>query len=389
MRQGQYTLSCQDVSRWAVQCLVQALGWSLRAGPVSGELLVQLLVRAAAEMRSLSAIVRQAGAVPSLETIRQGLRRCLPATPEALLPATTRALHNRLPKSLRKRPRTMAIDWHLRPYYGRPKTPGVVGGQPKASTKIFFAYASLLVIRRGQTFTVGLTHVGPGEEQTAVIARLLEQARQAGLRVRRLLLDRGFYAATTIHWLQEASLAFVMPMLRRGKSQRRKAECTGTAQFFVARRRGWARYTWTARPRRGGRKQKALTVTIDVCMAPRPQGRSKKKGPLVFACHGVEGTPSQIATWYRQRFQIETSYRQLGESLAATCSTNAVYRLLLVAIALVLRNLWVWLHWSVLAEGRSAGRTLRHDKLPLRRMTYWIMIALDQKLDIRPGIVSP
>ena len=389
MRQGQYTLSCKDVSRWAVQCLVQALGWSLRAGPVSGELLVQLLVRAAAEMRSLSAIVRQAGAVPSLESIRQALGRCLPLTPEALLPATTQALHSRLPKSLKKRPRTMAIDWHLRPYYGSPKTPGVVSGQPKASTKIFFAYASLLVIRRGQTFTVGLTHVGKGEEQTAVIARLLEQARQAGLRVRRLLLDRGFYAATTIHWLQEAALAFVMPMLRRGKSKRRKSECTGTAQFFVARRRGWTQYTWTARPRRGGRKQKALTVTVDVCMAPRPKGRGKKKGPLVFACHGVRGAPSQIVTWYRQRFQIETSYRQLGESLVATCSTDAVYRLLLVTIALVLRNLWVWLHWSVLAEGRGAGRILRHDKLPLRQMNYCIMAVLDQKLDIRPGTVSP
>ena len=221
-----------------------------------------------------------------------------------------------------------------------------------------------------------------------MIARLLEQARQAGLRVRRLLLDRGFYAATTIQWLQQASLPFVMPMIRRGKSRHRKAECTGTAQFFVARRRGWTTYTWTARPRRGGRKQPALTVTVDVCMAPRPPGRTKKKGPLVFACHGISCAPRQLVTWYRQRFQIETSYRQLGEGLAATCSTNAVYRLLLVAIALVLRNLWVWLHWSVLAEGRTAARRLRHDKLPLRRMTYWLMAVLDETLGIQPGVIS-
>jgi len=390
MRPNQYTLSCKDVSRWAVQSLVQALDWSMHLGSVSGERLIQLLVRAAVEMRSLSAIVSQASDLPGLETVRQALQRCLPPTPEDLLPATTQALHSRLPKSLKRRPRTMAIDWHLRPYYGRPQTPGVVRGQPKASTKIFFAYATLLVIRRGQTFTVGSTHVQQGEEQTVVMARLLAQARQAGLSVRRLLLDRGFYAATTIQWLQQQALPFVMPMLRRGKSGRRKADCTGTAPFFVARRRGWTTYTWTACPRRGGRRKKALSVTvrIDVCMAPRPKGRGKKKGPLVFACHAIHCPPGQLITWYRQRFQIETSYRQLGESLAATCSTNAVYRLLLVTIALVLRNLWVWLHWTVLAEGRSAARRLCHEKLPLRRMNYWIMTVLDETLGIQPRIVT-
>jgi putative transposase len=388
MRHPQYTLSCKDVSRWAVQWMTQALGWTTLVGSVSSELLVQLLVRAAAEMRSLSAIVREASAAPSVETIRLALGRCLPGTPAALLPATTKALHTRLPKSLKRRPRTMAIDWHLRPYYGDRRTPGIFRGQPKAGTKSFFAYATLLVIRRGQTFTVGLTHVVNGEEQTAVMARLLEQARQAGLRVRRLLLDRGFYAATTIHWLQQASIAFVMPMIRRGQSGRRKADCTGTAQFFVARRRGWTTHTWTARPRRGGRKRQALTVTVDVCMAPRPLGRGKKKGPLVFACHGVRCAPRELVARYRKRFRIETSYRQLGQGLAATCSTNPVFRLLLVAIALVLRNLWVWLHGVILAERRESGRRVCHDKLPLRKMTYWILRVLDKTLGVQPGVVT-
>ena len=290
--------------------------------------------------------------------------------------------------SLRRRPRTMAIDWHLRPYYGNPRTAGIVGGQRKASTRTFFAYATLLVIRRGQTFTVGLTHIARGEEQTAVMARLLQQAQQAGLRVRRLLLARGFYAATTIQWLQQQSLPFVMPMIRRGKSQPRKADCTGTAQFFVARRRGWTTYTWTARPKRRGRKQKGLKITIAVCMAPRPQGRGKKKGPLVFACHDVHCTPGELIAWYRKRFRIETSYRQLGEGLAATCSRNRVYRLLLVAIALVLRNLWVWLHWTFLAQRTETTCIVRHDKLPLRKLTYWIMGVLDKTLGLKPGVVT-
>jgi len=390
MRRRQYTVSCKDVCRWTVQNLVQALGWTVQVASVGPELLIQLLVRAAAEMRSLSAIVQDAQAAPSMETVRQALGKYLPGQPNDLLPAITQALHHRLPKSLRRRPRTMAIDWHLRPYYGSPRTAGVYCGQPKASTKFFFAYASLLVIRQGQTFTVGLTSVLSGEKQTAVIARLLEQAQQAGLQVRRLLLDRAFYGAATIQWLQQQGLAFVMPMLQRGQAGRTKATSTGTQKFFRRRRRGWDRYTWSTPRRRTGRRQgEPMTITVDVCMAPRPKGRGKKKGPLVYACHLTRGAPDEIRRLYRKRFRIETSYRQLGQGLAVTCSVNQVYRLLLVMIALVLRNLWVWLHWQVLAERTAQGRKPRLELLTLRKLTYWLARRLDELLAIGPRALTP
>lgn len=389
MRRGQYTVSGKDVARLAVGWLVQALGWTTRSGKVSPEVLIQLLVRAAAEMRSLWAIVHEAGVVPSFETVRKALMRSLPNEPEALLPQTTKALHSRLPKSLLRRPQDMAVDLHLRPYYGKSKT-GVVGGKRKASTKKFFAYATLMVVRRGQKFTVGYTHVRAREEQTAILSRLLEQAQQAGLRVRYLLLDRGFYAARTIQWLQEQKLAFVMPMLRRGKSGPTKRDSTGTACFFVRGRRGWSRHTWKAYPRRDGKKQKSLTVSVEVCMAPRQPGNHKKnkKGPLVFACHGIRRSPAEIVALYRKRFRIETSYRQLREVLVFTCSNNWVYRVLLVAIALMLRNLWVWLHWLVLRERTPAGRQVCLERLRFRKLTYWLMRVLDKKVDIQLQVIT-
>jgi putative transposase len=372
-----------------VTTLVESLDWGSARTRLQPLQLVQLLVRAAAAMRSLSAIVREAKAVPSWETVRQALLRCLPDQPRDLLPATTRALHRRLPKCLRRRPRTMAIDWHLRPFYGNPRTPGVCRGQPKAGTKYFLVYASLLVLRHGQTFTVGLTPVSQGEKQTTVMARLLEQAQQAGLRVRRLLLDRGFYGAPTIQWLQQQRLAFLMPMLRRGRAGRSKATSTGTQKFFVRGRRGWTSYTWTMPRRPGRRHEVSITVTVDVCMVPRPKGRTRKKGPLVFACHRLpKMNPEAVRQLYRKRFGIETSYRQLGEGLAASCSRNAAYRFLLVAIALVLRNIWVWLHWQFLAERSENGRRLRLQRLTLRTLTDWIVRQLDQWLQIRPGVLS-
>ena len=384
MRHSHYTLSARSVASCALQWLLNTFQWTTKSAKVTPKLLVQLLLRAATERRSLSAVVGESQNAPAWETVRTNLFACLPDDPHQLAPTVSEALHARLPKSLRKRPRTMAVDFHLRPYYGHKKTKGIYRGAAEAGTHNFFAFATLLVLRRGQSFTVALTPVKKGEEQTDVLARLIWQAGQEGLKVRRLLLDRGFYAATTMVWLQQQGIAFVMPMIRRGKKGRTKAQSTGTAKFFVPRRRGWDRYTFTSRPRRGGKKQKGVTVSFDVCIVPRSQHRSKKRGPLVFACHQISWSAKEVAKRYRHRFGIETSYRQLGESLVVTCSKNRSYRLLLVLIALVLRNLWVWLHWQHLSVGRGEHRQLRLELLRLRKMTRWIMWVLDRVLQMQP-----
>ncbi len=59
---------------------------------------------------------------------------------------------------------------------------------------------------------------------------------------------------------------------------------------------------------------------------------------------------------YRTRFAIETTYRQLGQARIRTRTRDPLLRLLYGAVALLLRNVWVWLHWQVLAERvRGAG----------------------------------
>lgn len=390
MRHSQSTLSCKDVCARVTGILLPALaviGWVASAGTVDPLILVQVLVRAGAERRSLDAIALLAENLPSAQTIRTAIMRLLPRTTAELEPVIVEALHKKLPKGLNRRPRTMAIDMHNKPYYGDKKTPGTYRGQPKASTKTFFAYATLLVIRKGQTFTVGLVAIVNGEELPTIIDKLLRQAAAKGLKPRRLLLDRGFYAAKVMLDLQEKNIPFVMPMIRRGKAGKTKEACTGTAQFFVKGRQGWATYSWEARIRKDGRKGTRLEVTTEVCMTPR-QG---KDTPLVFACHGMMKTdPKQVAALYRQRFRIETSYRQMHEGLAMTCSKNAVYRLLLVLIAFVMRNLWLWLHWTLFAgRGKDGQRILRLELMRARTMMHCLVRYLDHKLGISTRIDVP
>ena len=396
MRHSQSMLSCKDVTGFATTLLVGAvtgIGWVTGATTVEPLLLVQLLVRAGAERRSLDAIVELANNAPCSQTIRNVLAILLPKTTAELEPAIVEALHGRLPKALKRRRRDMAIDMHNKPFYGNKKTPGTYRSQAKASTKTFFAYATLLVIRKGQTYTVGLVAIVNGEELSSIIDKLLAQAASKGLLPRRLLLDRGFYAAKVMLHLQQRQQPFLMPMILRGKSGITKKDCTGTAQFFVKGRSGWAKYDWEARMRVGKTKGQRTQVTTDVCMVPRAKtpGEKGKARPLVFASYGMKKMPPHaMAELYRKRFRIETSYRQMHEGLAMTCSKNPVYRLLLVLIAFVLRNLWVWLHWTRMA-GRSPDgkRVLRLELMRARRMLHCIVRYMDCKLGIPKNIAIP
>jgi Transposase DDE domain len=390
VRQSYSTISCKYVCGLATTVLLSALGWV--ATTIDPRMLIQVLLRAAAERRSLEAIGRWMENVPSPQTLWNALRKLLPARTEEFEPVIAPALTRKLPKSLCRKARDMAIDFHNKPYYGTKNTPGVFRGQCKASTKTFFAYASLLVIHKGRTFTVGLLPVVNGADLTILIDKLLAQAALRNLRPRRLLLDRGFYAAKVMQHLQQKNIAYVIPMIRRGKAGRTKKESTATAQFFVKRRRGWTTYTWDARIRNHeGRQGPRTKMTTDVCMAPRRDKRGKSKQPLVFACHGMNKmAPAEVAELYRKRFRIETSYRQMREGLAQTSSKNAVYRLLLVLIAMVLRNVWVWLHWRHLADRNEKGhRVLQLQRMRAKNMLHYLTRCLDKLLGLPKTVARP
>src|SRR6202040_1678588 len=132
---------------------------------------------------------------------------------------------------------------------------------------------------------------------------------------------------------------------------------------------GWGRYTMTNADKR--------TATFRVCVKCRnrrgERGRHGREA-LVYA-FGGSLAPSSY-TWmketYRSRFGIETSYRQMNQARIRTCTRNPLLRLLYVAVALILRNVWVWLHWELLAERRRGQRRVDLGRLSFRQMLLWL-----------------
>src|SRR5439155_10400886 len=102
---------------------------------------------------------------------------------------------------------------------------------------------------------------------------------------------------------------------------------------------------------------------------------------LVYAYWGWDPpSPAGVSEVYRGRFGVETSYRQMNQCRARTCTRSPAVRLFLVGVALVLRNVWVWLHWEVLSGKRRGGRRLRLEALTVKALLLMLLQVASQLL---------
>src|SRR5262249_11646446 len=130
---------------------------------------------------------------------------------------------------------------------------------------------------------------------------------------------------------------------------------------------GW--YTHTLK---NGKRQVTLSVCVGYRRHRNRKDRKQVKQKLLFAAWRVKASPTDIRERYRLRFGIETSYRQLRQARIHTCTRDPHRRLVFVAVALILRNLWVWIHETHLADGGGDSLTVRLERLRFKRLLEWI-----------------
>jgi putative transposase len=381
VRQRQHTLKGKDVHERAsehVRYFLRLVDYSRKC---TVGVLLHVLFYAASRLISISAACQRLANAVSDSTLFKALLATLPGYAE-LQRDVNRALAGHAPKALRKRRQRLAIDLTLIPYHGEPfaDPKEIYRSLAKSGTSHFHAYASVYVVFHGQRYTVALTPVEKGELMSVVVKRLLRLAAKAGVRPRLLLLDRGFYSVEVIRYLQCARVPFLMPAIARGRKPKKGQTASGIRAFQMRKKGGWGQHTL----RRN--KGTPRSVTVSICVyCGNYQGKWKRHGRFawVYAYWGFQPTsPRWVADTYRTRFGIETSYRQMNQARIRTCTRNPLLRFLFVAIALILRNVWVWYHWEVLASPRRGGRLLRLERLRLETLLVWLLHVAEAALGV-------
>ena len=364
MRHFHSNLTPRIIHHHARNALSGCLDWKPFRQSVSVTQLLDLLLRMAASAASLFATVRRFFTF-SHETASRAIKANLPDQ-DRLVAGLVGALHDvlRFSRLDRRRHWLLGIDIHNKAYYGQ-RTPYVVGGPKKQGTKWFFGYATAVLLHKRRRYTVALCPLSPKQKPDDIVRILLDQVAQKGLKIRGVALDSGFDSGEVLLLLQQRHLAYTIPLRPKGKGNNARNRC------FEGRHRLIRWVEWkTERTHR-------LVHTRTFLW----KGRAKT---MVFAFRGWSGSRAmnlheqamRQRRLYRQRFGIETSYRQKNQAEATTTSRDPVYRLLLEGVAYLLRQVWV-----VLTEQIARSRHLKPGdwvgELTLAMLLDWLAHALE------------
>ena len=168
-----------------------------------------------------------------------------------------------------------------------------------------------------------------------------------------------------------------MPAVIRGKTG-------GTRQFC----RGRTSYSTTHQMKSPEYEDVDFQLAVVCCYA---KGARKKHGVeyLLYVVYRVKVALGGVRDQYRQRFGIETSYRIKNHGRIRTTTKNPVLRLLFVALAFILVNIWIFLLWTKVSATRRGGQRVFDSLFPLKTLLEFISQGVERLFPPKREICLP
>jgi len=369
---GLITLTSEELLNFALETLLKHVRLYINGEKCTLENVFELILKASAGQTSVNDVCDDTPGAASGTAVLNQLHQALPQGLGQLWRLEAKlndALVANLTAKMRRVRCDVAIDLVLIPYHGQPAKDEkeIRRSQAREGTTHFHCYATAYMIYRNQRVTLCLTFVRKNDTMPDILRRLFKRLDVLDLNVKKLYLDKGFYSIAVIRLLKERGTPFILPAISRKNG--------GVAKLFVGRASYKASYTM--------RNQKLGSEAVDLALARKySKGRYRRKRSKWFAyvTYRVRTHPLQIFQFYRRRFGIESSYRQMNRVRARTSSTNPALRLLYVGIAFLLINLWVRLKQQYACDLHRKGRRVNPRRLTLLRMMHLLIRAIEQRL---------
>jgi putative transposase len=364
------TIRSEQVLNAFMQVVRRNLPLELKNTRITTDDILYVLAYANTHRLSIESACQELQEAPSGNRLREVLVEALPdrvGVQRILNRIFRQQLHPSVWKC--KRDFNIAIDLTLIPYHGQPyeDKKEIVRGMPKSGTTHFHGYATVSIVRDGRRYVVALRFIEYGEELADIVRWLIKRLKTLKFRIRRVFLDKGFCSQPVFKVLGQHKLSYVTPIPVRGKSG-------GVRSLFENKSR-LTSYTFNS-PKHGQYTVQAVVVKR---YSKGRYGRHKSKW-FAYAVAGLPAgiLPAQVFELYRQRFGIESSYRQMNQVRARTSTRNPVIRLLLVGLAFVLFNLYITLRQNLSSALKRPLHLPKRFWLSLRRIAFLLGRAIER-----------
>lgn len=227
---------------------------------------------------------------------------------------------------------TVAIDYWDREYYGKNRDVNCSAGKRKNGTTFFHRIATLCIVEDGLRFEIAMMPVKLFARKEIIVKSLLTEALKF-IKIKAVLLDRGFNSVPVIRAIEEMNLKYIMPMQKNKRIMRLIKESLGL----------WFKVI----PRYQFRLRTNLYVRLLLVDSELIDGKTQGTFLAYITNIMVESNKGSILTIvkkYEDRWGIETGYRvKKWEFLAKTCSESQEVRFFLIMLSIILFNIWTLL----------------------------------------------
>jgi len=223
-------------------------------------------------------------------------------------------------------PVTVAIDFHEDPYYGDRNDLHVVGTQRKAGTNYAFRYITAEIVEDGKRLCIEALPVYSDDEKPIVLSKVLQSIKRI-VKIKLVLLDRGFYGVNCIFELKKARVFFILPVIKDSKMKK-----------LIQEHR--TELPWIGTHMLGDKNAETFTVCLKR-VDDEVYGFATNK--IFDGCskEETEKFVNEISNAYTSRWGIETGYRVKHFFHAKTTSPDHKIRTLYFFLSVILYNTWV------------------------------------------------
>ena len=219
----------------------------------------------------------------------------------------------------------LAIDTTDKPTYSKRKKEddNIVGGKKKASTFYFFRFATIQIADKKNPVTLYVMHCDKDTSNEFIVEELITQAKKL-VRIKCVLLDRGFYDTKVFNKLEQLGVKYLMPCRSDDKTDKMfdehlKSNYDVEPYFCQNNKKEYADFKLI---------MIRLSDGIEI--------------GYITNMHFIKlHRAKYYIQLYQKRWNIETGYRMQNLFLAKTCSINPSIRLFYFCYAIALHNLWI------------------------------------------------
>jgi putative transposase len=214
----------------------------------------------------------------------------------------------------------IAFDVHEIPFYGDKNLHFVSGGKFQNGTAYFYKFLTCSIVVAGRRFTLDAQPLLPLDNLTKVMDKMIQRIKRK-IHIGIAYLDRGFDRSEIHNLLQRSNVKYLMPKIK-----------SDTVKQWMDKAEGAKAYTVNGF--KIGDNTKVNLVFVD----------DEDGVKRVFVTNMRIGTTiaHKLCYLYKQRWGIETAYRQMDKDFKPrTTTTNFNLRLLYFLFTVALYNFWI------------------------------------------------